>query len=453
MMIFSVGLLVLSYFTASAVSGFPPSHLTQAEFVGQDVVLSCSLVEEGGGFGSMGASSGHFSRTPATLVLKDLPVSADTSPETLTPYIPPANPDPDNIIIEAKVTSPEIPEADLLLHADCEEQEVACEISRYYPRGLEVDAGVAYFIGSVVLEGGGLSLTLVLRTLPPIGEGDESAAAPLMQSKLELPLTPSGTLLSEVAFVVFSRSQSLTTPLGGDTLLDCGFKQQEPFPTHAMWLEWRLQHRGSGSKVLEMKAVEPEEQPIVLVERNGSSVDLALAVEEGNVSLTVRKVTVPDEGTYICTVGAGFYQAQQVMQLQVIQPPQVSLSVDKLIFKDGLPRRVSCHCERYYPLDVEVEWLYLPPSKTEPISLTQNASLTSHRQFSDKTLSLTSHVTLHPAALPAGTIITCLVSHRSLDTPVTLSLTVLAPETEERSYWMIVGMLAATLLSFYFLLK
>lgn len=70
--------------------------------MGQDVVLSCSLVEEGGGFGAMGASGGQFTRTPATVVLRDLPVSPDTSPESLTPYIPPENPDPDDIIIEAK---------------------------------------------------------------------------------------------------------------------------------------------------------------------------------------------------------------------------------------------------------------------------------------------------------------------------------------------------------------
>ena len=70
--------------------------------MGQDVVLSCSLVEEGGDFGSMGRSGGHFSRSPATLVLRNLPVSADTSPETLTPYNPPEHPDPDDIIIEAK---------------------------------------------------------------------------------------------------------------------------------------------------------------------------------------------------------------------------------------------------------------------------------------------------------------------------------------------------------------
>ncbi|KAJ8354960.1 hypothetical protein SKAU_G00225270 [Synaphobranchus kaupii] len=451
-MVFSVGLLVVSYFTASAVSGFPPSHLAQAGFGGADVVLSCSLVEEGAGLGTMGASGSQFSRTPATLVLRDLPVSPDLSPETLTPYNPPANPDPDDIIIEAKVTSPEIPEADSLLHADCNEQEVSCEISRYFPRGVEVDAAVAYFIGSVMLEGGGISLTLVLQTLPPMGEGEQSAATPLLQSKLELPLTQSGTILTEVAFLVFSRLQSLRAPLGGDAQLDCGFKQQDPFPVHAMWLEWRLQHRGSGRRVLEMKAMETEEQPIVHVDRNGSSVDLALVVKEGNVSLTLTKVKVPDEGTYICTVSAGLYQAQQVIQLHLTQPPHVSLSVDTVIFKDGLPQKVSCHCERYYPLDVEVEWLYLLPSKEEPISLTQNSSLTSHRQYSDRTLSLSSHLTIHPSALPAGTVVTCVVSHSTLATPLSVSLTVSAPEPA-RSYWMLVGMVAATLLSLYFLLK
>ena len=94
------------------------------------------------------------------------------------------------------MTSPEIPDADSLLHADCDEQEVTCEISHYFPRGPEADAGATYFIGTVILEGGGISLTLVLQTLPPIGEGDE-LAPPLIQSKLELPLTPSGTILTE----------------------------------------------------------------------------------------------------------------------------------------------------------------------------------------------------------------------------------------------------------------
>jgi hypothetical protein len=65
------------------------------------VVLSCSLVEEGSGMGGMGGGA-LFSRTPATLVLRDLAVTPDLSPDTLTPFNPPAVPDPNNIILEAK---------------------------------------------------------------------------------------------------------------------------------------------------------------------------------------------------------------------------------------------------------------------------------------------------------------------------------------------------------------
>ncbi|XP_036394105.1 tapasin-related protein isoform X2 [Megalops cyprinoides] len=441
MMLFGTGFLIVGYLTAS-VAGF-----------GADVVISCSLVEEGGGLGAMRAGGALFSRTPATLVLRDLAVSPDLSPETLTPYNPPSTPDPDDIIFEAKVTSPEIPEADSLLHADCNEQEVTCEISSYLPRGSEEGSEPAYFIGSVQLEGGGISLTLVLQTLPVTDKGEESVAPPLLQSKLKLPLSQSGTLLTEVVFVVFSRLQSLAVPLGGDALLDCGFKQQDPFPLREVGLEWRLQHRGSGRRILEMRAVETEEAPTVHVEREGSSVDPGLALEEGNMSLSLQKLKVVDEGTYICTVSAGLFQAQQIVQLHITQPPRVSLSVDTVIFRDGLPQKVSCHCERYYPLDVEVEWQYLLPTATEPVSLSQNVSLSSHRQYGDGTLSLSSHLTLHPFALPPGTTVTCLVSHSSLETPVSLSLTVSEPEPAETSYLMMVGLLAATLLFLYFVLR
>ncbi|KAJ8392900.1 hypothetical protein AAFF_G00071040 [Aldrovandia affinis] len=437
-MLFSTVLLVLNCLTAPVFA------------FGADVVLSCSLVEEGGGLGAMGVGGGLFSKTPATLVLRDLPVSPDVSPETLTPYNPPTTPDPDDVIIEAKVTSPEIPEADSLLHADCNEQEVTCEISRYFPHGSEEGTELAYFIGSVQLEGGGISLTLVLRTLPPMAEGEEPVASPLLHSKLELPLSQSGTLLTELVFVVFSRSQSLTAPLGGEALLDCGFKQQDPFPVGAMGLEWRLQHKGSGRRVLEMRAVEAEE-PMVHVDRNGSTVDTARVLEQGDVSLSLEKLKVSDEGMYICAVTTGLFQVQQVIQLHVTQPPLVSLSVDKVIFQNKLPQKVSCHCERYYPLDVQVEWMSLPPSEKEPISLTQNSSLSSHRQYSDGTFSLSSFLTLHPSALPPGTTVTCLVSHRSLDMPVSISLEVSAPEPK-RPYW-IMGLVIATLLFLYVVLK
>ena len=92
---------------------------------------------------------------------------------------------------------------DLLLHADCNEQEVGCEISRYhFPRGAgggdEDGPSPAHFIVTLELEGGGLSAALVLRTLelqrnPAPGPG----ARTLGEGRLGLPLSESGSLLTE----------------------------------------------------------------------------------------------------------------------------------------------------------------------------------------------------------------------------------------------------------------
>lgn len=65
-----------------------------------DIVLSCTLVEDGGGLGAMGG--GAFKRTPATLILRDVVVPPDDSLETLTPFNPPSVPDPDAVLVEAK---------------------------------------------------------------------------------------------------------------------------------------------------------------------------------------------------------------------------------------------------------------------------------------------------------------------------------------------------------------
>ena len=67
---------------------------------GADVVLSCSLVEEASGLDDMGDRA-PFTRSPATLVLRDVAVSPDQVPDTLTPFVPPAVPDPDLVLIEA----------------------------------------------------------------------------------------------------------------------------------------------------------------------------------------------------------------------------------------------------------------------------------------------------------------------------------------------------------------
>ncbi|KAB5586826.1 hypothetical protein PHYPO_G00005970 [Pangasianodon hypophthalmus] len=410
-----------------------------------DVVLSCSFVEEGGGM-----TGAHFIRSPATVVLRDLPMNTDLSPETITPYIPPDTPNADDLIFEATASSVEIPEAESLLHADCNEQEVTCELSRYIPRGTKPDSVPAHFIASVQLEGGGVGFTLVLQTIA--NENAESNTASLMQSKLQLPLSQWGTLISDVVFVVFSRSPSVAAPIGEDTVLDCGYRQRDTPAEQYVGLEWRWQYRGQGRTILDMR--ETEAGTFVEVDRDGASANSTLLVTDGNASLTMKKLKVSDEGTYICTINSGPFQTQQIVQLNIMQPPRVFFSENKITFQDDSPQRLTCHCERYYPLDVQVEWFSQLPSETKSISRTEGASLSSHRQHSDGTFSLSSFLIVRPSEHPPGTVFTCRVSHVALQTPSEVILTVHTPEPGPFTslleyYWMILVTLILSILFLY----
>lgn len=400
-----------------------------------DLVLSCELVEEGSGHGTM------FSRTPVTLVLRDITVGPDESLELLTPFFPPKIPNPDFIIFDAKASSPEIPNAEALLHADCNDQEVTCEISLYSTETLRESSGSAHFMVSITVEGVVSSMSLILETLAV--EKDQNT---LIQSKLSLPLSPSGTLLTKVVFVVFSNEKSVSTPLSEETLLHCGFKYQDVPQTQEVSVEWRLQHRGTGHKVLDMKTRMDDVEGTAEMHsvRRGSSIDVAQVVSEGNASLTLNKLKVTDEGTYICTVTLGHFHSQQAIQLHVYKPPSVSLSKEKLVLKSA--QTLSCHCNKYYPLDCQMEWFSLSPSDAEPQPFVDRGALSSHRQHGDGTFSLSSHVTVPPTISP-GTKITCRVRHRAVDSPLHVDIMVESPEPE--SYWWVFGFLIITILFFY----
>lgn len=61
-------------------------------------------------------------------------------------------------------------------------------------------------------------------------------------------------------------------------------------------------------------------------------------------------------------------QRFQSISLSILypEPPDVKLSEEKLIFEDSTPQKLSCHCHRYYPLDVQVSSLSQQPKSTKP---------------------------------------------------------------------------------------
>uniref|UniRef100_A0A3P8X033 TAP binding protein like n=1 Tax=Cynoglossus semilaevis TaxID=244447 RepID=A0A3P8X033_CYNSE len=397
-----------------------------------DVVLKCELVEDGAGRGSA------FVHSPATLVLRDVPVTLEDSEETLPPFVPPPFPVPDLVLIEVEASSVHIPNAEVLLHADCNEQEVMCEISRYATTGPREDPDPVYFIVTLTVGGAEVSTSLILRTLTV-----EKNHLTVVQKNLGLPLSPRGSLLTNVVFLVFSLRKLVSSSLGDDILLDCGFKHDDASRTQEVDVEWRLQHRGKGQRVFEMRT---RMEGDATVERKNSSVDAARVVAQGNVSLTLNRVKVTDEGMYICSVTLGKFQAQQTIQLFVQQPPQVSISEEKLVLRTASPQVLRCHCSKYYPLSAQMEWFSLSPTDTEPVVFPDQGSLSSHRQHNDGTFSLSSHLVV-PSTLTPGTKIICRVSHPALDAPVSVRTEVEGSEPD--SYWWFVGFLIITVLFFY----
>lgn len=51
----------------------------------------------------------------------------------------------------------------------------------------------------------------------------------------------------------------------------------------------------------------------------------------------------------VCTLFTSKYEVSLSSE-----PPHVSLSEEKLVFRDELPQKLSCHCKNYYPLNVQV---------------------------------------------------------------------------------------------------
>lgn len=78
----------------------------------------------------------------------------------------------------------------------------------------------------------------------------------------------------------------------------------------------------------------------MFVDREDTSAEADLLVRDGNASLTLRTLKVSDEGTYICTVGSGDFQTQQIVQLHITRETFILIKTSlKLI--DSLYKEIS----------------------------------------------------------------------------------------------------------------
>lgn len=97
--------------------------------------------------------------------------------------------------------------------------------------------------------------------------------------------------------------------------------------------------------------------------------------------------------------------------------------------------KVVCNAERYYPLDVEIVWYKQEPAVAGQgvgsflPTMIPNTLLSSHRQNTDNTYSLSSFFYLTASLSDSGKQFTCRVSHKSLKVDIKKSF-ILAVEGE-----------------------
>ncbi|KAM8924727.1 tapasin-related protein [Pelodytes ibericus] len=347
-----------------------------------DIVLPCShvLTDDGGGRGGMGGLS--FPKEAVTLVLRNVTVTEEADLDPITDYVQPQS--GETTIFQATVTLPALPFADRLLHAECEDEEVVCELAHLYTE---------FYVAHIRLPDLGVSILL----RKELQTGDPSKVDEQLPAEQNIVPVAVDLLLS-------SFPPSYLTPTSLNISLNC----EAWGDPEGLQVEWHLQKGGKG------KMIVPEDNTRISIKPGALD-------SKRDVSLNIRGVSVHDEGTYICTVNSRYHQIQQIIKLQVRESPLVTV-----LSKRSSELKLICRTDRYYPLDVEVEWLLggLPVPHAAPVT-------SSHRQNSDGTYNLTSTL-LVPLPLP-GTppdIYTCAVSHVTVSEPIQVHSSVYPPELE-----------------------
>ncbi|KFV64454.1 Tapasin-related protein, partial [Dryobates pubescens] len=413
--------LVLCGTRLALAAGTVESSTPVPPFRRVDVILLCSYVGEDvrGLHPAFRSSSSEHS---AALVLRGISVRDDGNLDDVTEYkVPLEDSGSPSIVFEASVQSVSIPHAESLLHADCDGEEVNCEISPYSSQqATEGTCHTSWFMATMQLSGT-ISIALVLRGPHCDSPQDEEEHHAALHPVLRIPVSKEGTLLTTVEFQSSSQSTSLHVGLGSSVTLDCRFALAPSSSLSS--LGWRKQHRGSGQSLFwyQVGSPGPTAQPKV-------HVDVVELLGSGDASLSLREASVGDEGMYICSVSTLLHQAQHIIQLQVVEPPRVHVIPAVVSFDREVTATLTCIIAGYYPLDVSVRWTQRTPENAHVEVPLPNTGLSSHRQNQDGTYSITSYLSISSDTAQAPATYSCHVSHVALAKPISVSSHLKAPE-------------------------
>lgn len=211
---------------------------------------------------------------------------------------------------------------------------------------------------------------------------------------------PTATKEYNVILSVTSKTVSVQSRLGEPVLLDCGFwvDPSSPLSGSGFAVEWRYQFRGDGRLVL---AYDGKADRLADTQEEGATLDFDSLHEKGNASLILQEAQVRHSGTYICTVYLPYLLAQVAVELDIVEPPSLSIHPSPLpISVPGQTLTVQCDASGFAPLSLELSWEFKDADgKSRPLG---SGSVTGHRQAWDGTFSQSTRLELDTSKLDLG---------------------------------------------------
>ncbi|KAM6903248.1 TAP binding protein (tapasin), tandem duplicate 1 [Lycodopsis pacificus] len=222
---------------------------------------------------------------------------------------------------------------------------------------------------------------------------------------------PTATKEHDVILSVTTKTVSVQSRLGEPVLLDCGFwvDPSSPLSGSGFAVEWRYQFRGDGRLVL---AYDGKTDRLADVQEEGATLDFEGLHQKGNASLILLEAKVRHSGMYICTVYLPYLVAQVALELEIVEPPSLSLHPSPLpLAVPGRNLTVQCEASGFAPLSLELSWEFKgTDGKSRPLG---SGSVTGHRQAWDGTYSQSTRLELDTTKLdlgPGGEV-TCVAVH------------------------------------------
>ncbi|XP_077404972.1 TAP binding protein (tapasin), tandem duplicate 1 [Vanacampus margaritifer] len=220
-----------------------------------------------------------------------------------------------------------------------------------------------------------------------------------------------GTNELDVVLSVSSTTMVVQSRLGEQVLLDCNFWADPASPLHGSGfaVEWRYQSRGSGRVLL---AYDGKSDRLVEPPEEGAMMDFEGLHRSGNASLVLQEAKVDHSGIYICMVYMPHLLAQVTIQLEITEPPSLSIHPSPLpLTAPGQSLTVHCEASGFAPHSLELSWeLKGPDGKSKLLGPGQ---LTGHRQAGDGTYSQDTRLELDTSdpELGSGGELTCVARH------------------------------------------